>query len=247
MLPVYRRLGLGRLYDALPGAVGPVYASNNWVVDGRHSASGKPLLANDPHLLFGAPGPWYLAVLKTPGHEIAGATAPGIPLVVIGHNDHIAWGFTTTTADVEDLFRRKGRSLRPRPISDPGGQRPVCHPRRDNPGARCRTGRFHRTRDPARPGPFGCAAGGHGRPRLRAGVVGDLSRRPTTAAPRRCGTRAMPPTGRAFARLAQFCRTDAKHRLRRRQRHDRVYRAGPGADPQKGRRLDAGAGLDRRL
>ena len=107
MLPVYRRLGLRRLYEALPDRVGPVYASNNWVVDGRHSASGKPLLANDPHLLFGAPGPWYLAALKTPGHEIAGATAPGIPLVVIGHNDHIAWGFTTTTADVEDLFVEK--------------------------------------------------------------------------------------------------------------------------------------------
>jgi penicillin G amidase len=107
MLPIYRRLGLGRLYDLLPPEVGPHYASNNWVVDGRHSKSGKPVLANDPHLAFGAPGPWYLARLKTPGGEIAGATAAGVPLVVIGHNDHIAWGFTTTTADVEDLFVEK--------------------------------------------------------------------------------------------------------------------------------------------
>jgi penicillin G amidase len=107
MLPIYRRLGLGRLYDALPLAVGPRYASNNWVVDGKHSASGKPLLANDPHLSFAAPGPWYLARLKTPDGESAGATAAGVPLVVIGHNDHIAWGFTTTTADVEDLFVEK--------------------------------------------------------------------------------------------------------------------------------------------
>ncbi len=104
ILPIYRRLALDSLYDALPPVVGPIYASNNWVVDGRHSASGKPLLANDPHLEFGAPGFWYLARLKTPQHEIAGGTAAGSPFVLIGHNERIAWGLTTTTADVEDLF-----------------------------------------------------------------------------------------------------------------------------------------------
>src|SRR5271165_5318887 len=107
MLPMYHGLGLGALLDALPAVVGPRYTSNNWVVDGKHSASGKPLLANDPHLDFGAPGPWYLARLRTPSGVIAGATAAGVPLVVIGHNNHIAWGFTTTTADVEDLFIEK--------------------------------------------------------------------------------------------------------------------------------------------
>ncbi|HEU0155223.1 MAG TPA: penicillin acylase family protein [Stellaceae bacterium] len=107
MLPVYRKRGLGRLYRAQPAVVGPHYASNNWVVDGRHSKSGKPILANDPHLEFGAPGVWYLARLKTPDRTIAGATAAGVPLVIIGHNDRIAWGFTTTTADVEDLFVEK--------------------------------------------------------------------------------------------------------------------------------------------
>src|SRR5712671_4718056 len=56
MLPIYRRLALDRLYEALPPIVGRSYASNNWVVDGRHSASGKPLLATAPHLAFGAPG-----------------------------------------------------------------------------------------------------------------------------------------------------------------------------------------------
>ena len=124
MLPIYRRLGLGRLYRALPSAVGPHYASNNWVVDGKHSASGKPLLANDPHLAFGAPGPWYLARLKTPGQEIAGATAAGVPLVVIGHNDHIAWGFTTTTADVEDLFVEKVDPADPTKYLTPDGSAP---------------------------------------------------------------------------------------------------------------------------
>jgi len=124
MLPIYRRLGLGRLYGALPPMVGPRYASNNWVVDGRHSKSGKPLLANDPHLAFGAPGPWYLARLKTPAGEIAGATAAGVPLVVIGHNDHIAWGFTTTTADVEDLFVEKVDPGDPTRYLTPGGSAP---------------------------------------------------------------------------------------------------------------------------
>ena len=104
MRPIYRRLPLDALYEALPPVVGPTYASNNWVVDGRHSASGEPLLANDPHLEFGAPGFWYLARLRTPRHEIVGGTAAGVPFVLVGHNEKIAWGFTTTTADVEDLF-----------------------------------------------------------------------------------------------------------------------------------------------
>jgi penicillin amidase len=124
MLPIYRRLALGRLYDTLPPTVGPHYASNNWVVDGKHNASGRPLLANDPHLGFGAPGFWYLARLKTPQHEIAGATASGTPLVVIGHNDHIAWGFTTTTADVEDLFVEKIDPADPGRYLTPDGSAP---------------------------------------------------------------------------------------------------------------------------
>jgi penicillin amidase len=107
LLPLYRQLPLAQLYATLPAAMGPHYASNNWVVDGAHSASGKPLLANDPHLGFATPGFWYLAHLKTPEHDIAGATAAGTPLVIIGHNEKIAWGFTTTTADIEDLFIEK--------------------------------------------------------------------------------------------------------------------------------------------
>jgi penicillin G amidase len=124
MLPIYRRLALGRLYRMLPPSLGPHYASNNWVVDGKHSMSGKPLLANDPHLAFGAPGYWYLARLKTPQHTITGATAAGVPLVVIGHNDHIAWGFTTTTADVEDLFVEKVDPTNPGHYLTPGGSAP---------------------------------------------------------------------------------------------------------------------------
>jgi len=79
-------------------------ASNEWAVDGRHSATGAPLLAGDPHLEFGFPGIWYLARIETPQGVLAGATAPGVPFLVLGHNSHIAWTFTTTGADVQDVF-----------------------------------------------------------------------------------------------------------------------------------------------
>ena len=107
LAPLYRQLPLGQLYAALPEAMGPHFASNNWVVDGAHSVSGKPLLANDPHLGFSTPGFWYLARLKTPQHDIEGGTVAGSPFVIIGHNEKIAWGFTTTTADIEDLYIEK--------------------------------------------------------------------------------------------------------------------------------------------
>ena len=116
---LYRELPLRELYRSLPERVGLHFASNNWVVDGGHSDSGKPILANDPHLRFGAPGFWYLARLRRPAQEIAGGTVAGTPFVVIGHNDKIAWGFTTTGSDVEDLFiekidpRDSGRYLTP--------------------------------------------------------------------------------------------------------------------------------------
>ncbi len=79
-------------------------ASNQWVVDGRHTGTGKPILANDPHMELSAPIIWYLARVHAPGLDIAGATVPGVPFILLGHNQHIAWGFTTTYADTEDLF-----------------------------------------------------------------------------------------------------------------------------------------------
>ncbi len=82
----------------------PPSASNEWAVDGRHTASGAPLLAGDPHLGFGFPAIWYLVRIDTPGHMLAGATAPGVPFLVLGHNGKIAWTFTTTGADVQDIF-----------------------------------------------------------------------------------------------------------------------------------------------
>lgn len=82
----------------------PQSASNEWAVDGRHTASGAPLLAGDPHLNFGFPGIWYLVRIALPDRSLVGATGPGVPGVVIGHNGHIAWTFTTTGADVQDVF-----------------------------------------------------------------------------------------------------------------------------------------------
>ncbi len=78
--------------------------SNNWVVSGAHTASGKPLLANDTHLELSIPPIWYELHLTGPGWNVKGLTLPGAPMVVIGHNDKIAWGFTNNGADVQDLY-----------------------------------------------------------------------------------------------------------------------------------------------
>jgi penicillin amidase len=73
-------------------------------VDGTHTASGKPLLANDTHLSLSTPSIWYLVQLSAPGWNAEGFTLPGVPGIVIGHNDQIAWGFTNDGADVQDLY-----------------------------------------------------------------------------------------------------------------------------------------------
>ena len=78
--------------------------SNNWVVNGQHTASGKPLLANDTHLELMLPPIWYEVHLTAPGWNVKGFTLPGAPFIVIGHNDRIAWGFTNNGADVQDLY-----------------------------------------------------------------------------------------------------------------------------------------------
>jgi len=79
--------------------------SNNWVLNGSHTRSGKPLLANDPHLGHGIPSVWYMIHLQAPGLNVTGVSLPGLPLVIIGHNDRIAWGMTNTGPDVQDLYR----------------------------------------------------------------------------------------------------------------------------------------------
>ncbi len=91
----------------LDGCVDCAYGSNNWVVAGSHTASGKPLLASDMHLGLTEPNIWYMADLKAPEFHAAGVTLPGVPFVIAGHNEHVAWGFTALYADVQDLYIEK--------------------------------------------------------------------------------------------------------------------------------------------
>src|SRR3984893_5300919 len=98
-------------------------ASNNWVVSGKHTMSGKPLLANDPHIPASAPSVWYLTELSAPGMHVAGVTFPGAPVIIIGHNDHIAWGATNLGPDVQDLYIEKFDPANPRRYMTPQGWR----------------------------------------------------------------------------------------------------------------------------
>ena len=99
----------------LPVGDGPRGASNTWVVSGARTESGKPILANDPHLGFAAPILWYLAKIVTAEGEVTGATLPGLPYVIVGHNGRIAWGMTASESDLQDLVLEG--------LSDESGQR----------------------------------------------------------------------------------------------------------------------------
>jgi penicillin amidase len=98
-------------------------ASNNWVVSGKRTTTGKPLLANDPHLMASAPSIWHMVHLSAPGMRVAGVTAPGLPGVIIGHNEHIAWGFTSVGPDVQDLYVEKFDSANRKRYMTPAGWR----------------------------------------------------------------------------------------------------------------------------
>lgn len=103
--------------EPLPEGAG----SNNWVVSGSRTISGKPLLANDPHLGLSAPALWYFAHIKTPEMNVIGATLPGVPAVILGRNDTIAWGFTNTGPDVQDLYIEKINPENPNQYKTPDG------------------------------------------------------------------------------------------------------------------------------
>lgn len=86
------------------GMTGTHLGSNNWVVNSQMSASGKPIIANDPHLAYRAPGIWYAAVIKSPTWNAAGVTLPGVPGIVIGKNDNISWTLTNIMTDETDFY-----------------------------------------------------------------------------------------------------------------------------------------------
>ena len=91
------------------GRMGSRFAlgSNNWVIDGKRSPTGMPMLANDPHLGLSLPSIWYAAHLVAPGLNVMGVTFAGSPYVIIGHNDRVAWGLTNMQADCVDYFIEK--------------------------------------------------------------------------------------------------------------------------------------------
>jgi penicillin amidase len=92
------------LFPAVQGGGYVSPGSNAWAVSGEHAVDGKPLVANDPHLSYGIPPTWYLVHLKAPGLDVSGASLPGVPCVIAGHNEQIAWGLTNVQADVMDLY-----------------------------------------------------------------------------------------------------------------------------------------------
>jgi penicillin amidase len=98
--------------------------SNNWALSGKLTSSGKPLLANDPHLGLSAPAIWYMAHLDAPGLNVIGATLPGIPAVVLGRTDKFAWSFTNTGPDVQDLYIEELDPKNPEAYRGPEGPLP---------------------------------------------------------------------------------------------------------------------------
>ena len=98
---------LAALRKAIHPEVEPRLASNWWGLSAALTQSGKPLLAGDPHLGFQSPNLWHLARIEAPGYLRVGAFVPGVPFLVIGHNGEVAWTFTTTHSDTQDLFVEK--------------------------------------------------------------------------------------------------------------------------------------------
>jgi len=86
------------------GMTGTHLGSNNWVVNSEMSASGKPIIANDPHLAYRAPGIWYAMVIKSPSWDVAGVTLPGVPGIAIGKNENISWTLTSIMTDETDFY-----------------------------------------------------------------------------------------------------------------------------------------------
>ena len=116
-----------RFFDDPPLVLG----SNDWVISGAHTTSGKPLLSNDMHLGYQMPNLWYEAHLRCGSYDVAGVALPGYPYVIVGHNQRIAWGFTNVGPTVEDAyvetFNASGQYLTPQGWKQPEHRREVIH------------------------------------------------------------------------------------------------------------------------
>jgi penicillin amidase len=221
-------------------------ASNNWVIGPQKSRSGAPLLANDPHLSLSAPSVWYLVHVVTPDRQWVGATSPGLPLIVIGASDRVAWGLTTTSGDTEDLFKEKAVEGDPGLYQTPGGSARFAL--RKDQGQRRRGCRDRRAQHPSRACGLRPRCGPQGR---RAGA---RALRGVPAAGRPHGRRALrhehgalrrgiPRRARGFPCAAAECglrRSRGPYRLRR-------CRPRPGAPQGLRRGPAAGARLDGRV
>ncbi len=113
-----------QLSHLLPPWLEPTGASNAWAVAGSRTTSGMPILANDPHLSLDSPGVWMLARLEAPGLTLAGATSPGVPFMIVGHNERLAWGLTTTHSDTQDFFIQRLMADDPSHYDAPEGPLP---------------------------------------------------------------------------------------------------------------------------
>ena len=111
---IHAFLDLAKSYRSAFGLGSLEAGSNAWVVDSSKSLSGKPILASDPHLAMPAPSRWYEMHLSAPGWNVAGVTLPGVPVVVIGHTTHHAWGLTNAMIDDADFYIEKEDSADPR-------------------------------------------------------------------------------------------------------------------------------------
>jgi penicillin amidase len=108
------------------GFGGEAVGSNSWVLAGSRTKTGRPILANDPHLGLRTPSVWYLARLEAPGLWVEGATLPGVPGVIVGHNSRIAWGLTNLEADLQDLYLEKADPRDPSRYFHAGGWHPFA-------------------------------------------------------------------------------------------------------------------------
>jgi penicillin amidase len=131
---LYRLLGALKVTQAAPAPLAAIpqagfgsdeaVGSNNWVLAGSRTVSGKPLLANDPHLGLTAPSVWYFVHLQAPGLQVSGATLPGLPAVVLGRNERIAWGMTNTGVDQQDLYLERLTPGSADEVDTPSGPQP---------------------------------------------------------------------------------------------------------------------------